>query len=128
MFSLPTSIIRNDILSAEESLCYNRSRAGWNPVVLTLETAKQHPDFQKISVLLDGPFGEYDVRRIIFLILFGLDMQHTHVKLISSAILFSSLVGTCGSRRRLCSRLRRFPISFSRNYVTKRGEVDCARA
>jgi hypothetical protein len=29
--------------------------------VLTLETAKQHPDFQKISALLDGPFGEYDV-------------------------------------------------------------------
>ncbi len=45
------------------SLFCNTQRAlsGWNPVVLTLETAKQHPDFQKISALLDGPFGEYDV-------------------------------------------------------------------
>lgn len=40
----------------------SRSRAGWKPVVLTADAAKQHADFETINAMLDGPFGEYDVR------------------------------------------------------------------
>ncbi len=63
------SRMARDLIQANITHCcvllLNRSRAGWNPVVLTLEMAKQHPDFQAINaLLLLGPFGEYDVRRI----------------------------------------------------------------
>ncbi len=42
----------------------NRARAGWNPIVLSLETAQQHPHYKAINALITGPFGEYDVSPI----------------------------------------------------------------
>ncbi len=100
-FDISEQIAKFQLTSNLLSFLLHRSRAGWNPVVVTLETAQQHPDFQAISALLAGPFGEYDVRQLFY-------ADHCVVELISLcfvglvALLFSSLARSCGCRWRLC--------------------------
>jgi hypothetical protein len=47
--------------SHQQIACYNRSRVGWKPVILSMKTAKRHPDYEAINAMIDGPFVDFDV-------------------------------------------------------------------